>query len=201
MNRHAPPSSRTSERDEGDEPKRNQEYVHTIQQGDDTRRLERTHFPFIGGCQPIEPLLFPGAKNFTYCKTKNREQEGFTEHWRGGEGGLGGERAGPEAPPQSRWRSPRPGCSWYRYRQSSHPVRSFHLQLTLLALPSLSLWSRLSSVLSTHSFPSCLCCERGVIPSDLSPHQKQQLGEALTKACGSNVNPVSSRELGGMLCK
>lgn len=114
--------------------------------------------------------------------------------------GLGVKGLDPRLHLKAGGEAPRPGCSWYRYRQSSHPVRSFHLQLTLLALPSLSLWSRLSSVLSTHSFPSCLCCERGVIPSDLSPHQKQQLGEALTKACGSNVSPVSSRELGGMLC-
>lgn len=96
MNCYTPPSSRTSDPPsvpwaEGDEHKRNQWCVHTIRQGDDTQRLEKSHFPFRGGCQPIVPHLFIGAKNLTYCKTKNHEQEGFPEHWRGGEGGLGGE--------------------------------------------------------------------------------------------------------------
>ena len=145
------------------------------------------------------PFVYWGKEPYI-LKTKNREQEGFPEHWRGGEGGLGSEQSWIRGSTLKQVKPcprllPVPSTG-----RSSHPVRSFHLQPMLFVLPSLSLWSRLSSVLST-PFLLASADERGVIPSDLSPHQEQQLREALTKACGSNVNPLSSRELVGMLCK
>ena len=145
------------------------------------------------------PFVYWGKETYI-LKTKNREQEGFPEHWRGGEGGLGSEQSWIRGSTLKQVKPcprllPVPSTG-----RSSHPVRSFHLQPMLFVLPSLSLWSRLSSVLST-PFLLASADERGVIPSDLSPHQEQQLREALTKACGSNVNPLSSRELVGMLCK